>query len=70
MRRWIAVLVGEVAGLILAAPAQAGTYDVVSCGSPGAGGVPATYPIRVRIRRETGFPSVLGYSPAVKVRIR
>jgi hypothetical protein len=39
MRRWIAVMVAAVAGLVLAAPAQAGTYDVVSCGAPGAGGV-------------------------------
>ena len=38
MRRWIAVwtLLGSLA---LAGSAQAGTYDVVSCGAPGAGGV-------------------------------
>jgi hypothetical protein len=29
-----------------------------------------TYPIRVRIRRQARFPFVLGYSPAVRVRIR
>src|SRR3954451_6330688 len=39
MRRWIAVLVATAAGLLLAAPARAGTYDVVSCGAPGAGGI-------------------------------
>jgi len=37
--RWgLAVVVALAAGLT-AAPAQAGTYDVVSCGAPGAGGV-------------------------------
>jgi hypothetical protein len=33
-------------------------------------GVPGTYPIRVRIRRQARFPFVLGYSPAVRIRIR
>jgi hypothetical protein len=39
MRRWIAVAVAIAAWAVFAAPAQAGTYDVVSCGAPGAGGI-------------------------------
>jgi hypothetical protein len=38
MRRWIVVLV-VLGALAPAASSQAGTYDVVSCGAPGAGGV-------------------------------
>jgi hypothetical protein len=37
MRRWIALAM-LVAGALLAPAAHAGTYDVVSCGAPGAGG--------------------------------
>src|SRR5918995_5662826 len=37
-RSWIPV-VAAAAVLLAAAPAQAGTYEVVSCGAPGAGGV-------------------------------
>src|SRR4051812_31266372 len=33
-------------------------------------GVPGTYPIRVRIRRQSRFPFVLGYSSPVRIRIR
>ena len=33
-------------------------------------GVPGRYPVRLRIRRATGFPFELGYSPAVTVRVR
>jgi hypothetical protein len=32
-------------------------------------GRPGTYPIRVRIRRQNGFPFDLGYSPAVRIRV-
>jgi hypothetical protein len=32
-------------------------------------GRPGTYPIRVRIRRQNGFPFDLGYSPTVRVRV-
>jgi len=38
LARWIAPL-AALALLTTAAPAHAGTYDVVSCGAPGAGGV-------------------------------
>ncbi len=38
MSRWIALMT-LLGGLVLAPPARAGTYDVVSCGAPGAGGV-------------------------------
>ena len=37
-RRWT-ILLAALGALAVAAPAQAGTYDVVSCGAPGAGGV-------------------------------
>jgi hypothetical protein len=33
-------------------------------------GVPGRYPVRLRIRRATGFPFALGYSPIVNVRVR
>jgi hypothetical protein len=33
-------------------------------------GVPGRYPVRLRIRRASGFPFELGYSPAVTVRVR
>jgi hypothetical protein len=33
-------------------------------------GVPGRYPVRLRIRRATGFPFELGYSPTVSVRVR
>ena len=33
-------------------------------------GVAGRYPVRLRIRRATGFPFELGYSPAVTVRVR
>jgi hypothetical protein len=39
MRRWTAVGIAIAGILLLPAPASAGTYDVVSCGAPGAGGV-------------------------------
>jgi hypothetical protein len=37
--RWAAALIGVLAWLGAAAPASAGSYDVVSCGAPGANGV-------------------------------
>ena len=39
MRALAAALVGLAAAAAGASPAWAGTYDVVSCGAPGAGGV-------------------------------
>jgi hypothetical protein len=33
-------------------------------------GVPGRYPVRLRIRRHSGFPFELGYSPATVVRVR
>jgi hypothetical protein len=38
--------------------------------SYGFSGRPGTYPIRVRIRRQSRFPFVLGTSPTVRVRVR
>ncbi len=39
MRRWAAGLIAALGLLSGAGPASAGTYDVVSCGAPGANGV-------------------------------
>jgi hypothetical protein len=39
MRRWAAALIAALGSLAGAGPASAGTYDVVSCGAPGANGV-------------------------------
>ncbi len=33
-------------------------------------GVPGRYPVRLRIRRASGFPFELGYSPTVTIRVR
>jgi hypothetical protein len=49
MRRWTAAVAVMGASLLFAAPAPAGTYDVLSCGAPGAGGVNRAWGAKVDV---------------------